>query len=222
MPKLYDEKEPDSFDKWITRAIDNKLVNLHTAMPGEIEAFDETTQLAQIKPLIKRIFTGGNDVAIKSLIHVPIMSLRAGGFVLTFPVSVGDECLVIFCERAIDAWLQSGGAQKPTELRRHDYSDAVAIVGLNNQTNPISGFSMDGLQIRNESGNTVITIKDGEIDITAPLMTVTAPTTTWTGDINLTGILTATGEVLSNTIPLSTHVHTGVQSGPSNTGTPIQ
>ena len=49
---------------------------------------------------------------------------------LTFPVKPGDECLLVFNERCIDGWWQSGGSSEPLDYRQHDLSDAVAIMGI--------------------------------------------------------------------------------------------
>jgi hypothetical protein len=66
---------------------------------------------------------------------------RGGGCTLTFPVKEGDECLVIFADRCIDFWWQSGGIQEPVDGRMHDLSDAFCIVGPQSQAKKISGIS---------------------------------------------------------------------------------
>jgi hypothetical protein len=69
-------------------------------------------------------------------------------------------------------------------------------------------------------GNVTLTASDGTV-------TVDTPTTKLTGDlqvdgsITVDGTVTADGEVTGNNIKLSTHTHSGVQSGPSSTGLPI-
>jgi phage gp45-like len=77
--------------------------------------------------------------------------------------------------------------------------------------------------IFNKESGAVITLKQsGEIEITAPSGVTVA------GDLAVNGNLTVTGDtalganVTSNSINIgSTHTHSGVTSGPSNTGPPV-
>lgn len=88
-----------------------------------------------------------------------------------------------------------------------------------------------------ETGAYIFLDKDGNIHIHAPQqvhvtcdtayvvantsITVEAPKTTWTGNITLHGTLTSDEDVIASGISLNSHVHSGVQSGGSNTGGPV-
>ncbi len=62
---------------------------------------------------------------------------------------------------------------------------------------------------------------DGTVELDADTtITVNSPTTNWTGDINVTGTVTATTDVVGGGISLNSHTHSGVQSGGSSTGGP--
>ena len=67
------------------------------------------------------------------LINIPILFQQVGGYVISFPIKKGDECLVIFSDLSIDNWWLKGNVQNPVEIRRHDLSDGIAIFGLKNQ-----------------------------------------------------------------------------------------
>ena len=69
------------------------------------------------------------SVALPLLVDVPAVFPSGGGFTLTFPIHQGDECLVVFADRCIDAWWQSGGIGEPLETRTHNLSDGFALVG---------------------------------------------------------------------------------------------
>jgi phage gp45-like len=83
--------------------------------------------------------------------------------------------------------------------------------------------------IFNKESGSVITLKQsGEIEITAPSGVTVAGNLTVNGNVQVNGNLTVTGDtalganVTSNSINIgSTHTHSGVTSGPSNTGPPI-
>ena len=65
---------------------------------------------------------------------------------LTFPVSEGDQCLLIFSQRSIDNWHKLGGIQDPVEdkyPRAHSLSDAIAILGLIPKSEAIKNFSFE-------------------------------------------------------------------------------
>lgn len=81
-------------------------------------------------------------------------------------------------------------------------------------------------------GSTVIQMDSSSITMTATTFTVNAPTIMLNGQLaqgtgatsysaHLKGPLTVDLEVTANGIPVSTHLHGGVQTGSGNTGTPI-
>ena len=67
------------------------------------------------------------------LVNVPVAFPQAGAYSITFPVSKGDECIVLFSDLSIDNWWKYGNVQNPVEQRRHDLSDGMAIMGVKNQ-----------------------------------------------------------------------------------------
>ncbi len=114
----------------IRQAILYQLNNVHTALPGAIVSYDYTTQKATIQPLLNKYWSDGTFTQLPELPNVPVIFPRAGGASLTFPVNEGDTCLLLFTERSIDKWLQTGGQTSTADARKFDLSDAVAIMGL--------------------------------------------------------------------------------------------
>lgn len=62
--------------------------------------------------------------------NVPVMFPGSGGVRVRFPISVGDEIMLLFADVSIEEWLATGRLEKPTDPRAHDVTDAVAIPGL--------------------------------------------------------------------------------------------
>jgi len=62
-----------------------------------------------------------NDVPVV----FPYCSALSAG--VAFPLQVGDSCLVIFCEQALDTWLGSGDT---TSELKYSLTNAIAIPGL--------------------------------------------------------------------------------------------
>lgn len=125
----YDWQMP-SAERAMARALDSRVKRLHTALPGRVLSFDPQWQTASVQPLIDQVLVDGTRVPLPVLADVPVQFPRGGGFVLTFPVRPGDECLLLFNERCIDGWWQSGEPSEPLDYRQHDLSDAVAIMGI--------------------------------------------------------------------------------------------
>lgn len=173
--------------------IEGRLKDLHTCLPGIIASFDPDTQTASVQPAIKRIFTEKGAVNLPLCVDVPVAFPGGGDFFLTFPVKAGDECILMFSERAIDNWHASGGTQTPAEYRLHDLSDGIAIVGLNSQPHKLASLQMTGAELRTRSRSTYIRLEDGTIFIKGNI--VHEGDHQQTGNLNRTGTSTTTGKI---------------------------
>ncbi|HSS39039.1 MAG TPA: Gp138 family membrane-puncturing spike protein [Polyangia bacterium] len=144
-----------------TAAARELLKDVHTALPGIIESFDATTQTARVRPAIRRVWVEQGPMDLPPCVDVPVHFPAGGSFVLTFPVGPGDECLLCFSERAIDAWYDRGGVQNPSEYRLHDYSDGFAFVGFSSKPNAVGLFATDAAEFRTRDGTTVFRLEAG-------------------------------------------------------------
>ncbi|MCW0309116.1 Gp138 family membrane-puncturing spike protein [Pantoea ananatis] len=191
---------------------------LRVSMPGIIESFDPVACTCSIQPALKGQVADalGNmkSAPLPVLVDVPVIFPRGGGCTITFPVKAGDECLVIFSDRCIDFWWQNGGVQEPVDQRQHDLSDAFAIVGPQSQAQKISSISTTSVQVRTDDGSSFIELmQGGNVNITTPLLTVN-------GNVQVNGTVKSTGDQVAKGISQTGHVHSGVQSGSSQTGGP--
>lgn len=247
MPVPLDSQVGDRehLDAALTKAISSAL---RVALPGIIQSFDPETVTCVVQPAINGTQTddSGNEQSapLSLLTDVPVIFPRGGGVTLTFPVKVGDECLVIFSDRCIDFWWQSGGIQDPVDTRQHDLSDAFAIVGPQSQAKKISGISTNSAQMRSDDGSTyfelnptaqtINIVAPGGFNVTAPISTFSAAVTvkgllTWMGGMVgsitsgtaaiITGAIKFIGTLTSNGKDISDqHTHNGVQTGSGNSG----
>lgn len=174
------------------------LSQLRVALPGIIQSFDPDTVTAIVQPALKGSYDG-KSVPLPLLVDVPVIFPRGGGCTLTFPVTAGDECLLIFGDRCIDFWWQNGGIQEPVDQRQHDLSDGFAIVGPQSQARKISGISMSGAQLRSDDGAAFVEVAAGhDITVTTPgKLTasatsgaeITAPEIVLNGNVTINGNL---------------------------------
>lgn len=49
---------------------------------------------------------------------------------ITFPISVGNDCVLLFSDRELESWFINGDAQPINYQRMHDLTDAFAIFGI--------------------------------------------------------------------------------------------
>jgi hypothetical protein len=162
-------------DELFRRFGDKIISELRVSIPGIIQSFDDNTQTVTVQPALKeRIVVDGNIqiVNLPLLVDVPIQLPRAGNFVLTMPIKAGDECLVVFADMCIDAWFSNSGVQSQIEKRRHDLSDAFAIIGVWSQPNKLTNYSVSGAQLRNEAGTSYVEVRDSEINIVSPVVKI--------------------------------------------------
>jgi hypothetical protein len=126
-------EEKISFAQLLKQAIDNHLLDVHTALIGRIEKYDASTQLADVQPLLKRTIKT-NDGGVKQedlplLVDVPMLFPRAGGFFISLPIEIGDYAQVIFNETSIDDFFTESVSNIDSACR-FTLHGAVAFPGI--------------------------------------------------------------------------------------------
>lgn len=151
---------------WLQEAFHSNTVEIHTAMPGEITAFDAATQTATVQLCLQREILDTTE-PITELRQVPVMLTGGGGFYLTFPLTAGTPCLVVFSERGIDNWVNDAGCQPQFLRRTHDLSDAICIPGLRSPSQALAGYNATDVTLRTEDGTSRLRITpDGRFELT--------------------------------------------------------
>lgn len=213
---------------------------LRVSSPGIIESFNPQKQTVSVRIALREKVNKNGDVTwmeIPILQEVPIFMPRAGGYLVTFPIRKGDECLVVFGDCCMDAWWQSGGVQNQIERRRHDLSDAYAIIGIWSQPRVVYGYSTNSTQLRNESGSAYVEIQGDNINLVGNKLSMkfndiqsdsstfvrnNSQDTTNTNAfvMNSSGVskMNGSGNTEIDGRNFLSHKHSGVESGPSNTG----
>ena len=127
--------QKDTLTNVLQNAINEALSNTHTSTIAKVTKVTGST--ISVKPVFKRVL---NDVEVElpEFAEVPIFTLQGGSNYRIMPIAVGDTALLVFSERCIDDWYLGADNKKPREYRMHDYSDAIAIVGLNNINDAIA------------------------------------------------------------------------------------
>lgn len=106
--------------------------SIRTSEPGIITAYDKDTQRASVQLAIKSAHVDEEDnrvsEAVAEINDVVVAFMGNARGRITWPVAVGDTCLVLFCSSSLSQWLYQGGIVDPDSDHRHDVSDAICIV----------------------------------------------------------------------------------------------
>lgn len=223
MALTINERSPDLLGI-IKDAIAAEILAIWTNLPCEVVSYDPDAVTVEVKPLIRipaRTPDGGIEMLeIPILQDVPVMFPCAGGFTITHPINVGDECIVNFSSRNIDNWWQSGGVQNPFDTRHHDLSDGFAFFRPQSQAKKISGISTDNLEIRSDDNATKIQITPGGIINFIGQKAVFHCDVEMKKTLMVDGLIKSLEDVLAKAVSLFGHKHKGVQSGSNTSGPP--
>lgn len=92
------------------------------------------------------------------LIDVPFFVMKGGDAFLNIPIEVGQDCMVLYNDRAIDDWFISGKKSTLSSNRLHSMADAVALVGISSMKDLIAGY--DATRIGLVKGQSKVMVGD--------------------------------------------------------------
>ena len=123
-----------SLQEVLTNAMDYHLADIYTSIPGVVVGIhsDLSGMRVDVQPSVAMRNEDGDDVVDRPAIinvplHMPVTQL--GG--LTYPIKKGNPVWLNFSMRGLDVWKKGKGeSQAPSDLRRFDLSDCIAIPGV--------------------------------------------------------------------------------------------
>ncbi len=206
MTKTLESPSPPKLTDLLNAVKANLKSSLNCVQVGIIQEFNATNQTASIELALKKVLSieaDGTRIYAErpKLLACPCVTLFGGASFLSMPIAAGDSCLVLFNDQEIDNWYEKGGVQPTSTFRRHDLSDAIAIVGIRSLQNSIVGYLTDGVRLAFDE-NCHIDLLSGLINIFTVMMTLN-------GSMQITGDLSVTG----------TSSAAVIQSGNGATGT---
>lgn len=146
---------------------------------GTIQEFDSVKQTASITINYKKTYyqlnsaTGLYDpllVDYPVMVDCPVICLGGGAASLTFPIAKGDECLVLFNDRAIDNWFQGGAGAAIESTRLHSFADGIALVGLRSLGNVLENYDSSRAVLQN--GSTMVAVGPSLVKIANDMTTL--------------------------------------------------
>lgn len=127
----------------------NVMSNLNCHNIGRILEFDPLTQTATIQIMQVKQFNN-NYYNPAPLVGVPLIIYGAGGGHITLPDPTGTICLLLFMDRNIDAFLETGEMYTPETTRMHDFTDCIALTTFKTLANPLTEYDEKAVTIMNE------------------------------------------------------------------------
>lgn len=232
----------------IRTAFEAMISRVWTALPGVVQGVTNNGNTLEVQPAINgRVMQPDGTfkpIQMPKVVDVLIGWQGGGGATWTFPIAAGDECILMFSSRCIDSFWQNGfvapAGQKgadgkpvnvlnsPPEFRMHNLSDGFAIVGVRSKKRAFTAFDANTARLRTDDDTCYI-----EFDPVHKKVNIVAP-----GGISLNGVTidtssnvvspsTITGQTQvvagsgGSAVHLTTHTHSGVQTGGGNSGAPV-
>ena len=208
-PPNLDKANDGDFAGVMTDVLQNFLRGVDDMIPAKVVSYDDTTNRAVIKPLVMLGTTDGQKISRAQLSNIPVFRFGGGGFFIRFPVKAGDFGWLKATDRDVSLIMQRGGLEDwPNTLRQHSFSDGMFFPDTLKSW-VIDGANSDALVIQSIDGSVCVSLHSGKVKIEAT-------------DIEMVGNMSVTGTMTNNGVNIgSSHVHSGVQSGTSNTGGPL-
>lgn len=182
----------DSVNKTAKKAVSE----IHTAVPAVITAFDAAKGLATVQPKAKFKKPNGETMDYPSVSGVPVVFPQSKSVTIAFPIKAGDNCLLVFGEKALDYWLY--GKETDTDLS-FDLSNAIAIPSLSTSGNSAMQMACSEDAAVVQAGGTVLKVKGDAVYIQ--------------GNLIVEGKITASGDVSASGKSFASHTHTGDSGG---------
>jgi len=164
-----------SLPETVRYLIDAKLVDLHTCMPAKVVFYNPATQTADVLPSIMTRYEGEPVARPLPIIpNVPVVHAKTLLAHIHMPLSPGDDVVLVFSERSLDRWKSTGNIADPNDRRRHNLTDAFALVGGSGIPGSFSVTDPTAVEIVNGAASASVGLAKIESKIGTTKTTLTA------------------------------------------------
>jgi hypothetical protein len=228
----------DSFTAWAF-AFRAAMAKVRTTTPVKVVAVHggglAPVGRVDVQPLIQQTDSAGNVMALPVLYGIPYLRWQGGASAVILDPAVNDIGLVCFADRDVSAVIASGQQSAPGSNRRFSLADGFYIGATLNaepaqylQFDPDNGITLNSPKKITEQIGTdsdaarVVMNSDGIVlSFGGHSITINSDGIAISGAQTNDSTITASGEIEGNGVKLSTHKHTGVTSGSSQSGPPV-
>jgi hypothetical protein len=185
--------------------------SINTMLLCKVVKFDSATQRVDLRPCIKIRYTDNkslkkmytrmgklinySEMELPVLLNVPVSYPRSGNFMITLPVTVGDVGMLIISQQDLSIWKKQGGSDVSTDnIDLFNINDGVFLPYVPSLASAVSDYSSTALEIR---------------DGVSKIKMDASGTIAITGNVSISGTLTATTDVVGGGKSLKNHTHSG-------------
>lgn len=185
-----------------------------------------------VQPLVQQVNGAGEVTPHGTIYKLPYIRVQGGTNAVILDPQVGDIGIICIADRDSSAAVAAKDQAPPGSNRRNSPADGFYMGSVISQT-PVQyvQFTSTGITINSPQKVTIIA-PNIEADATTQFKVVSPDiqlqgAVTATSTVHIQGAqtndstITASGNVTGQGTSLHTHVHSGVQSGGSNTGAPV-
>lgn len=203
------------------------LLDVHTSTLVQVIACTNSGGVSpvgtvDVQPMVDMLDGAGHPVSHATLHRLPYFRLQGGANAVISDPQPGDIGIAVFADRDLSKVKATKAQAAPGSWRKFDMADGLYIGGvLNGTPSQYVQFNAGGITLTSPSA----------ITLNAPECTINANTTvngTFSqgmgaagGTATMLGPVTVTNDVSAGGKSLTTHVHSGVQTGSGNTGGPV-
>lgn len=177
----------------ISFAFSQLLRNVDGMLPARVLAYDRTANRVQVELMIAMVSTSGTQVSRAQIANIPVINVGGGGYILNFPLTVGDLGFVLANDRDISLFLQSFSESPPNTYRVKSFSDGIFIPSV------LTGYTVSG-----EDGNAVLQNLNGTVRLSLSPTSITMTSSSNSIEVSSTGITITSSTSLTLDSPTTT------------------
>ncbi len=222
-PSLQDDPATVGSVAGMVRFAFRKLMQSTDGMlPCKVLSVTTDRNYVRVQPQIMVLGTNDLTQSRAEIDSVPVLTMGAGSYVISFPIKEGDFGWIIANDRHISLYLNGNKESQPNTNRLKDFADSIFIPDKARQWT-LDGADADKLVIQSLDGTAKITIGTDQITLKhGTKIELDAPTVHITHDLTAEGTINGKTDVVggSGSISLKGHKHTGVTTGGGTSGGP--
>jgi hypothetical protein len=185
--------DDDSLNGVFRHVVGKMLQGVNGMLPAQVIAYQPATTSSgarvQVQPMITVVDTNGNQVTRAQLASIPVYEMGGNGWVIKFPLAVGDLGWIVAADRDISQFLQSYSISPPNTYRVKDFADAVFLpAGMKGYASAVE--DAEGITIQNQAGTIKVSLTPAGVIITGAIVTVT-------GNLVVDGSVSANGIIMT-------------------------
>lgn len=150
--------------------------NIDGMLPAKVIGYTAgPPAMVSVQPLIAVVTTIGEVITRAQIASIPVLQLGGGGFVLHFPVQIGDLGWILSTDRDISNFLNTYTEATPNTSRKKDFSSALFVPdAMKNYT--LASEDNASVVLQSINGTVKVSLSGTIATVSAPTVNVIADT----------------------------------------------